>query len=398
MPQPSSDNQHEEADLFLGEEATSFDGLSAANENFEDNEDALIIKKSKKIDTDRSLDDTEEVKIYRGKVPDDEGTDAVYGDLIESIDSNGSGKELNDSEDLNLGVDIFSSVKLPMGLVLEPLYQKKKSTFKFKAIVFIAVSLFVFIVFLLWGGKNDESGDSDANSSESLKNSAVHLLKPLIPIEGESAADIQFRVRDTLEKFFGVTNKEELYGVIRKNVSTLDRVADYYSRNEFLVPRLNSVDSVLKFEDPSNFWIANITVEDHIRARSVILEDSDSGFLLDWEEFVRYSPMSWKDFIDNKSLEAINFRVRATLELNPGFAFPDRSKWTCVRIDDWKSDDILFGYVAAGTELSQRIKKVLYDEWQKDCVLRLQFPEDAKGGINQVHILDLINDSWVEFD
>ena len=398
MPQPSSDNQHEEADLFLGEEATSFDGLSAANENFEDNEDALIIKKSKKIDTDRSLDDTEEVKIYRGKVSDDEGTDAVYGDLIESIDSNGSGKELNDSEDLNLGVDIFSSVKLPMGLVLEPLYQKKKSTFKFKAIVFIAVSLFVFIVFLLWGGKNDESGDSDANSSESLKNSAVHLLKPLIPIEGESAADIQFRVRDTLEKFFGVTNKEELYGVIRKNVSTLDRVADYYSRNEFLVPRLNSVDSVLKFEDPSNFWIANITVQDHIRARSVILEDSDSGFLLDWEEFVRYSPMSWKDFIDNKSLEAINFRVRATLEPNPGFAFPDRSKWTCVRIDDWKSDDILFGYVAAGTELSQRIKKVLYDEWQKDCVLRLQFPEDAKGGINQVHILDLINDSWVEFD
>ena len=181
-------------------------------------------------------------------------------------------------------------------------------------------------------------------------------------------------------------------------MSALDRVDDYYSRNEFLVPRLNSVDSVLKFEDPSNFWIANITVQDDIRARSVILEDSDSGFLLDWEEFVRYSPMSWKDFIDNKSLEAINFRVRATLELNPGFAFPDRSKWTCVRIDDWKSDDILFGYVAAGTELSQRIKKVLYDEWQKDCVLRLQFPEDAKGGINQVHILDLINDSWVEFD
>lgn len=398
MPEPSSENQPEEVDLFLGEEATSLEGLPAANENLEGNEDTLIIKKSKKTDADRSLDDTEEVKIYRGKGSDDEDTDAPHGELIESIDSNGAGKELNDSEDLNLGVDIFSSVKLPIGLVLEPLYQKKKRTFKFKAVVFIAVSLFVFIIFLLWGGKNNESGDSDTNLRGASKNSTGHLLKPLVPIEGESAADIQLRVRDTLEKFFGVTNKEELYGVIRKGASSLDRVVDYYSRNDFLVPRLNSIDSVLKFEDPSNFWIANITVQDEIRARSVILEDSDSGFLLDWEEFVRYSPMGWKDFIDTKSLVAINFRVRATLDMNSGFAFPDRKKWICVRIDDWKSDDILFGYVAAGTELSQRIQKVLQDEWQKDCVLRIQFPEDAKGGINQVHILDLINDSWVEFD
>ena len=52
----------------------------------------------------------------------------------------------------------------------------------------------------------------------------------------------------------------------------------------------------------------------------------------------------------------------------------------------------------AGTELSERIQKLLYDEWQKDCVLRIQFPEDPRGGINQVRILDLINDNWVRFD
>ena len=108
--------------------------------------------------------------------------------------------------------------------------------------------------------------------------------------------------------------------------------------------------------------------------------------------------MDWADFIDVKSQEAIDFRVRATLDVNPGFAFPEREKWVCVRIDDWKSDAVLFGYVIAGTELSERIQKFLYDEWQKDCILRLQFPEDPRGGINQVRILDLINDSWVRFD
>ncbi|MEC8905800.1 MAG: hypothetical protein VX407_01560, partial [Verrucomicrobiota bacterium] len=320
--------------------------------------------------------------IYRGKGSDNENADATYDELIEELDSNGIRKESNDTESLNLGADIASSVDLPIGLVLEPLHQKEKITFKVKAVGFIAVSLFVLIIFLLWGGKN----------------STEHLLKPLVPIEGEKTADTELRVRDTLKKFFGVTKKEELYGVIRKGDSVSDRLADYYSRNEFSVPRLKSIDSVLKFEDPPNFWIANITVQDDIRARSVILEDSDSGFLVDWEEFVRYSSMNWEDFIDNKNLETINFRVRATLDVNSGFAFPDREKWICVRIDDWKSEDILFGYVDASTKLSQRIQKFLYDEWQKDCILRLQFPKDPKGGVNQVHILDLINESWVKFD
>ena len=398
MPEPSFENQSEEADLFSGEEADSLEGLPVPDVDLDGNEDALIIRKSKRTEVDGSIDGTEEVKIYRGKGSEDEVVDATYSELTELPDSNGARKELNNSEDLNLGADIFSSVKLPIGLVLEPLYQKERSGFKVKVVVCIAVSLFTAIVFLVWGDKSNDSGGSDDNLKGPSNYSDDLLLKSLVPIKGEDAADTQLRVRDTLEKFFGATKKEELYGVIRKSGDVSDSFADYYSRNEFSLPKLNGIGSVLKFQDPPNFWIANITVQDEIRARSVILEDSDLGFLVDWEEFVRYSSLSWKDFIDTNSLEPINFRVRATLDVNPGFAFPDREKWICVRIDDWKSDDILFGYVRAGTKLSQRIQNVLYDEWQKDCILRLQFPEDARGGINQVHIIDLINDSWVEFD
>ena len=398
MPESSFENQSEEADLFSGEEADSLEGLPVPDVDLDENEDALIIRKSKRTDVDGSIDGTEEVNIYRGKGSEDEVVDATYSELTELPDSNGASKELNDSEDLNLGADIFSSVKLPIGLVLEPLYQKERSGFKVKVVVCIAVSLFTAIVFFVWGDKNNNYGGSDDNLKGPSNYSDDLLLKSLVPIKGEDAADTQLRVRDTLEKFFGATKKEELYGIIRKSGDVPDSFADYYSRNEFSLPKLNGIGSVLKFQDPSNFWIANITVQGEIRARSVILEDSDLGFLVDWEEFVRYSSLSWKDFIDTNSLEPIDFRVRATLDVNSGFAFPDREKWICVRIDDWKSDAILFGYVRAGTKLSQRIQNVLYDEWQKDCILRLQFPEDARGGINQVHIIDLINDSWVEFD
>ena len=211
MPEPSSENKPEEANLFSSEEANSLEDLPVSDVNFKENEDALIIKKSKKSEVENSLDDTEEVKIYRGKGSDNKNADATYGELIEELDSNGIRKESNDTEGLNLGVDIASSVDLPIGLVLEPLYQKDKSTFKVKTVGFIAVILFVLIIFLLWGGKN----------------STGHLLKPLVPIEEENTADTELRVRDTLKKFFGVTKKEELYGVIRKGDSASDRLADY---------------------------------------------------------------------------------------------------------------------------------------------------------------------------
>ena len=398
MLEPSSENKPEQDDLFSGEEENLSEEESALGMNFVENWDPLIIRKSKKSEIENSQNDTEEVNIYRGKGSSSEDSNTTSGELIESHGPNVIAEQLNDVEKFNLSADITSSADLPVGLVLEPLYQKEKNTFKVKAAVCIAVSSFVLIIFLLWSGKISKTGGSGADLQGLSNNSKKHLLKPLVPIEGEGLAGTKLRIDDTLKKFFQAGGKEELYGVIRKSENVLDHLTDYYSRNEFSFPNLNSIDSMLKFEDPPNFWIANITVQDEIRARSVILEDTDTGFLVDWEEFVRYSPMGWEDFIDEKGQEAINFRVRATLDVNPGFAFPDREKWICVRIDDWKSDDILFGYVMTGTELSKRIQKLLYDEWQKDCVLRLQFPEDPKGGINQVNILDLINGSWVRFD
>jgi len=398
MLEPSSENKPEQDDLFSGEEENLSGEEPALGINFVENWDPLIIRKSKKSETENSQNDTEEVNIYRGKGSSSEDSNTTSGELIESHGPNVIAERLNDVEKFNLRPDITSSADLPVGLVLEPLYQKEKNTFKVKAAVCIAVSSFVLITFLLWSGKISKTGGSGADLQGLSNNSKKHLLKPLVPIEGEDLAGTKLRIDDTLKKFFQAGGKEELYGVIRKSENVLDHLTDYYSRNEFSFPNLNSIDSMLKFEDPPNFWIANITVQDEIRARSVILEDTDTGFLVDWEEFVRYSPMGWEDFIDEKGQEAINFRVRATLDVNPGFAFPDREKWICVRIDDWKSDDILFGYVMTGTELSKRIQKLLYDEWQKDCVLRLQFPEDPKGGINQVNILDLINGSWVRFD
>ena len=398
MPEPSTENEPEKANLFSDEGGHLLGEMPKSGMGAHENDNPLIIKKPRKTDGKTGSDDHEEVMIYRGKGVDNEDLNASHGKSIGTHGSNVVGGQLNETLDFDLTAEITSSEDLPIGLVLEPLYQKEKKSFKIMAMGFTALILLIAIIFLFWSSKNNKDGGSGVDLPVSINNPVGGLIQPLVPVEGESLAGTKLRVKDSIEKFFRATKKEELYAVIRRNKNVSDKLVDYYSRNEFSLPKLKSIDSVLKFEDPPNFWIANITVQDEISARSVILEGSDKGFLVDWEEFVRYSSMDLGDFINAKSREVIDFRVRATLDVNPGFAFPDREKWVCVRIDDWKSDAVLFGYVIAGTELSERIQKLLYDEWQKDCVLRLQFPEDPRGGINQVRILDLINDNWVRFD
>ena len=89
--------------------------------------------------------------------------------------------------------------------------------------------------------------------------------------------------------------------------------------------------------------------------------------------------MEWDDFYRNRPQEAISFRVLATLDHNPGFAFPGQAEWICIRMIGRDSDEEIYGYVRAGTNIALRIQEMLEDEWEFPCILKLQFPEQGKG-------------------
>ena len=47
------------------------------------------------------------------------------------------------------------------------------------------------------------------------------------------------------------------------------------------------------------------------------------------------------------------------------------------------------------TGIGININKLLDDEWEKECILKICFPKERKGGINQVKIVELINNNWI---
>lgn len=437
MSESSSEKDSEEIDLFLdlnfGADPTDDVQDYSLNSNILSEETAkgVVIKRANKSSDPEPASDFDSVKIYRGKgaVPvknkeKEEATKIEVGTKDDRYQPQGGGdfsdedvsnlvehREVeatepkivfsspqihepsvltNQSDEINLGMDHESFAEFPIGMVLEPVYRDKSKVSIIKILAGFGLVGAVVIFSFVWKGKDKNKSDYS---------SAEYTLVPKLPVSEEDPLQSENRARDTLTKFFSIKRESELMGMIRRPNRVGELVEDFYSRNVFSMPQLKSVDSVTRFDNVAlNFWMANVTVQDELQARTIILEDTERGFLVDWEEYVRYSPMNWEKFIRSRHSGAINFRVRATLDINPGFAFPEQSEWVCVRISDWKSDTELFGYVPVGTELAKRISDLLFDEWQKDCVLKLQFPDDRSGGNRQVRILALINDCWVNFD
>jgi len=245
------------------------------------------------------------------------------------------------------------------------------------------------------GSSSDPVNDATATTTAIAEKPSVDLLRAQ---GGESDQQRNFRARDTLAKFFGSKSPAEMRGCIREPQRVQPLIEDYYSRFAFAMP---AIKEVFRFQEIminlKVFLIADIVLEAR-GASTVVLQDTEKGFVVDWETYVCYNPFDWDEFYKKRPDQALPMRVLATLDHNPGFAFPGEAEWVCVRIIGRDSDEELYGYAPAGSETALRLSEMLEDEWEFPCILQLQFPEDGKGGDRQVHIKNLVMENWIKVD
>ena len=215
---------------------------------------------------------------------------------------------------------------------------------------------------------------------------------------GESDQQRNFRARDTLAKFFGSGSPSEIVSFIREPQRVQPLLEDYYSRHAFVMPALKETSRFQEIMiNLKVFLVADIVLEGR-GATTVVLQDAGKGFVVDWETYVCYNPVDWDEFYKKRPGQAFPMRVLATLDHNPGFAFPGEAEWVCVRVIGRDSDEELYGYAPAGSRTALRLREMLEDEWEFPCILQLQFPEDGKGGDRQVHIRELVMENWIKVD
>ena len=277
------------------------------------------------------------------------------------------------------------------------------------AVVITVTILALALRMLLHGPEDEPARQAVAKPQQAEVTAVVEPIAGTHPHEGgstllirsqrgESEAQRDLRARDTLEKFFMAKDPSAMGSFIRDPERVQPLIEDYYSRHPFA---MTGVSEIVRFQEIminlKIFLIADIVLEGK-GANTVVLQDAGDGFVVDWETYVCYNPMDWDDFYRKRPGPAMSLRVLATLDHNPGFAFPGEAEWVCVRMIARDSDEELYGYVRTGSQTALRVQEMLEDEWEFPCILQLQFPEDGKGGDRQVHIKGLVMENWIKVE
>jgi hypothetical protein len=243
---------------------------------------------------------------------------------------------------------------------------------------------------------DEGGGDRTAVAGSVAPSGRTGVIVP--PRPGESDAEISTRIADSLAKFFSASSPADLLGVVRSPQRVKPLIEDYYSRVEFELPTfvqiVNSEEIMVRLHP---LWQVTVELQGGGK-RVVAVEDSAEGFRVDWENYVHYNPIPWETFATERPSEAMAFRVYAKLDHRPGYAFPEVDKWFCVQLTAHGSGKEIFGYVERISTLGQRIHEMLVNEYDRDCILGLQFPEDGKGNEQQVYIRELVSEGWILVD
>ncbi|WP_035614961.1 hypothetical protein [Haloferula sp. BvORR071] len=108
--------------------------------------------------------------------------------------------------------------------------------------------------------------------------------------------------------------------------------------------------------DGKPFWVVQAEVGGG-QMQSLLLEQiGDDQVKVDWETNVCYQPIPWDRYVKGRPTGAMDFRVWITRDVHFSHEFSDSGKWRCFRLSTRDSDEMLYGYAQAGSEVVRALE------------------------------------------
>ena len=111
-------------------------------------------------------------------------------------------------------------------------------------------------------------------------------------------------------------------------------------------------------------------------------------------------PMKWDDFVAQRPPgRSLNFRVYVEQDNLYSHEFKDATRWVCFRLTAPESEETLFGYAPANSELAQTLINLLKksSSHRASLILRLGIPQNLQSRRGVV-IEKLLNKRWLYLD
>ena len=233
--------------------------------------------------------------------------------------------------------------------------------------------------------------------------------------EAKAEEDVMRNVEDArrvMQRFLEADSLEKMAAEVRHPELSRPRMERYYAANP-LKPRKKRSESQSWSEiriAETEFIRAALELDD-FRVYPIALEIFPGADpKVDWESFVNWSELPWKDFLKTPPEQSVDFRVTVTHEPDDqyyNYSFKGRElDLMCFKIEDPERYGSCWAYCDKDSETASQLlfhlksarrqKQVNQDGKSAiSCILRLRFPPEGRK-TNQVMIEKFIHDNWVQ--
>lgn len=124
-----------------------------------------------------------------------------------------------------------------------------------------------------------------------------------------------------------------------------------------------------------------------------IVRMPDDAWKVDISSYIRHTSHPWNDILDRKVEKAVVRVIIAEASYYNGI-FEDESKWRCYKISSPDFQDVLYGYVEAGSIEDFRIKNILPMD-RKPQRVTLEIHSNITMLTDQFQITRLLAEDWI---
>lgn len=203
-------------------------------------------------------------------------------------------------------------------------------------------------------------------------------------------------IEQAVRKFFEAGSVSEKLAYVRDPGRVRPLMNDYYNRQPMPKTKWAGLGWTLPVDEPGyRLGYVQATFEGTPPASLVVEELENGSFVVDWESFVRYGELDWRDFLKLKPSQPKLFRVIASKADRPSSIIIDRAHET-IEIKHPAEDGTVFAtFDTSDPALAPLVEQLQSGKWKDVPVtLRLCYP-GATGDSGAVRVAGVEGKGWL---
>ena len=210
-------------------------------------------------------------------------------------------------------------------------------------------------------------------------------------VKGLSASERMERGKKAVEEFIRAQTNEARLPLVMDPDRARPRMEEFYGAMGGQNPNVVSWEVGAPVGSKNGDWLPFTFTDTTGRKVTVALGETAVGCIIDWENFVAFGEMTWKEFCRTKPAKPQAMRVRLRKTERYGGSFT-KEAWQSYEVEHRSGAPALVGFVSRTGRFAQALDELVSGERWQCALVYLRFDAAAPDGV--VLIDDVVRSRW----